>query len=436
MKFNISGFNQKKLIEYGLDANDALILRWLIDFAATGKMKKLIDEDKTVYYHVFYEAIIEEFPLMGIKTTKSIATRFEKYVSAGLLLKKRGGSHFGGSLTLYALTENITEMMYENRDMQCSNNFSEKKLTSVRQDEKIMQSDDIVECQNNNTFSSNKTENIGEYLTFLGENTQKLQKNMPENKIFLKNDMQCSNNFSEKKLTSVRQNEKNLQKKFGSSREEVEFFSEGSKLPFALNNPSTNSSGNSSSKKTEKEELTRILEYYVDVRTFSDDFVPNLLKKFNKLNLLMPDYQEYIDFAYDYCSKKVLDKSKLMAYIYSSFGDNFLITQFFNKKAKEKQDKAFLENINIKCPVCGTVHSKYFDCPECNLKNPKSEIEKKIRSDIYFLSPKNKAKLREELNSLTKDFDLQKIKQQKVQRENIYKKYININHEDFVKIFG
>ena len=179
--------------------------------------------------------------------------------------------------------------------------------------------------------------------------------------------------------------------------------------------------------------MTKVLGYYIDIRTFSDDFVPKLLKKLNELDLPLAEYQEYVDFAYEYCSKKVSDKSKLMAYIYSSFADNFLINQFFEKKNK---DKAFLENINIKCPVCGTVHSKYSQCPECDLKNPKSETEKKVRSAIYYLSPENKIKLREELNVLTENFDLRKSNQQKEQREYIYKKYINIKHEDFLKIFG
>ena len=49
MKYTICGFNQQKLFEYSLDINDAQILRWLIDFAATGKMRKLI-ENNTVYY--------------------------------------------------------------------------------------------------------------------------------------------------------------------------------------------------------------------------------------------------------------------------------------------------------------------------------------------------------------------------------------------------
>lgn len=427
MKFNISGFSQEKLIEYGLDANDALILRWLIDFAATGKMRKLID-GKNIYYQVFYEAIIEEFPLMGIKTTKSIAARFEKYVTAGLLLKKRGGNHSGGSLTLYALTENITAMMYENRDSQ--SNFSEKKLTSIRQNE---ENNNVVEPKNNEEVVECKPGDNDENVDFLEENTQKLQENNLKNNVSEKNDTTPNNENAEKKLTSLRQNEDFSEKKSTSSREEVNFQPKGSQLPFALNNPSLNSSINSSSKETEKEELTKVLGYYIDIRTFSDDFVPKLLKKLNELDLPLAEYQEYVDFAYEYCSKKVSDKSKLMAYIYSSFADNFLINQFFEKKNK---DKAFLENINIKCPVCGTVHSKYSQCPECDLKNPKSETEKKVRSAIYYLSPENKIKLREELNILTENFDLRKSNQQKEQREYIYKKYINIKHEDFLKIFG
>ena len=42
MKYTIEGFAQDKLIELELDVSDALILRWFIDFAGTGNMKRLI----------------------------------------------------------------------------------------------------------------------------------------------------------------------------------------------------------------------------------------------------------------------------------------------------------------------------------------------------------------------------------------------------------
>ena len=49
MKYTIEGFAQDKLLELQLDVSDALILRWFIDFAGTGNMKRLI-HDHQIYY--------------------------------------------------------------------------------------------------------------------------------------------------------------------------------------------------------------------------------------------------------------------------------------------------------------------------------------------------------------------------------------------------
>ena len=42
MKYTIEGLNQEKLVEYGLNGIDAIILRYIIDFWHTGKMAKIV----------------------------------------------------------------------------------------------------------------------------------------------------------------------------------------------------------------------------------------------------------------------------------------------------------------------------------------------------------------------------------------------------------
>ena len=137
MKYTICGFSQQKLFEYQLDINDAQILRWLIDFAATGKMRKLI-ENNIVYYLVNYEAIIRAFPIMGITSTKAIANRFEKYVKCGLLQKtvRKGGS-FSGTATLFAITSLVGDMIYEadKQPEKSESSDSDKNQTSCRKEE-------------------------------------------------------------------------------------------------------------------------------------------------------------------------------------------------------------------------------------------------------------------------------------------------------------
>lgn len=159
MKFTIFGFSQNKLVEYGLDTNDAMILRWLVDFAATGKMKKTI-ENKEVYYLVQYEAVIKEFPVMGINSIKAITNRFEKYVKNGLLkrLVKRGGRG-RGCVSCYALTELITEMMYENNQNISMISSSEKAeiTTSESKASNVSDSNQTSYREPQNTPDRNQT---------------------------------------------------------------------------------------------------------------------------------------------------------------------------------------------------------------------------------------------------------------------------------------
>ena len=109
MKNSIEGFSQAMLVQYKLKADDALILRWFLDFAACGKMKRLIAKDssdnKTVYYWVNYQAVIEQFPCLDIKSTKSIQIKFNRYAELGILEKTvvSGGSK--GLQSYFAITD-------------------------------------------------------------------------------------------------------------------------------------------------------------------------------------------------------------------------------------------------------------------------------------------------------------------------------------------
>lgn len=86
MKYNICGFNQEKLIEYGLDEVDAMLLRYFVDFKVTGKMIcKNIDGKN--YYWVQYKKVIEEYPILGLKND-SIYRRFKNMTEKSILQHK------------------------------------------------------------------------------------------------------------------------------------------------------------------------------------------------------------------------------------------------------------------------------------------------------------------------------------------------------------
>jgi len=76
MKYTVLGFNQKILVEWGYDATDALLIRWIIDFYNTGKMKK-VEVDGTRYFWILYKKVIADLPILGIKKD-AIADRMAK----------------------------------------------------------------------------------------------------------------------------------------------------------------------------------------------------------------------------------------------------------------------------------------------------------------------------------------------------------------------
>lgn len=94
MKFSVEGFQQaelmklktttKKGVVQTLDAADAIILRWIIDFFNTEKMIHRVINNR-IYFWILYEYVINDLPILGIQETKAISRRFKKYVDMNIL---------------------------------------------------------------------------------------------------------------------------------------------------------------------------------------------------------------------------------------------------------------------------------------------------------------------------------------------------------------
>jgi hypothetical protein len=103
MKFTINGFKQEKLLEYNLDAIDALILRYFVDFKDSGDMVIEIVNNKP-YYWIKYETLIDAIPIINIKSKDVLRRRLKKLEKCKILdhyYKNRGGSY-----SFYRLGEN------------------------------------------------------------------------------------------------------------------------------------------------------------------------------------------------------------------------------------------------------------------------------------------------------------------------------------------
>jgi hypothetical protein len=94
LKYTIEGFSQEKMVALGMDAIDAVVLRWIVDFTHTGKMKMKTEGDRTFYW-IQYGTLIKELPILKIEK-QALAGRLKKMVTSGILTHKHvleGGSY-------------------------------------------------------------------------------------------------------------------------------------------------------------------------------------------------------------------------------------------------------------------------------------------------------------------------------------------------------
>jgi len=121
MQYCIEGFSQAGLIKNGLDAKDAVLLRFMMNFISSGKMNSIIYENKTFFWF-FYQNIIDEMPILGIKNRNALAKRLKILVEKGILDMhlERGAD---GVYTYYRLTEKAYSDLVSN-----TNHSPQKKI--------------------------------------------------------------------------------------------------------------------------------------------------------------------------------------------------------------------------------------------------------------------------------------------------------------------
>lgn len=108
MKFTFMGFSQAKALELGLDDKDLAILRYFIDFKDSGAMAIKIINDKP-YYWLKYESLLNELPILGIRSKIALRRRLKTLVDSGVLdfeLVKEGGT-----FSFYGVGEKYKELI-------------------------------------------------------------------------------------------------------------------------------------------------------------------------------------------------------------------------------------------------------------------------------------------------------------------------------------
>ncbi len=109
MKYTTDGFQQDKLMELGLNRNHSYVLRWFVDFQATGQMREHL-VGGVAYHWVSYSTILEDLPILGIQK-RQLANIFKEMVNAGVL------KHFhlkqGGSFSFYTTGDAYDSLIYD-----------------------------------------------------------------------------------------------------------------------------------------------------------------------------------------------------------------------------------------------------------------------------------------------------------------------------------
>ena len=182
MKFSVWDYSQVKIAQFNqqnpqlaIDPTDIFIFTWFKGFAnktraktskkdgsqAKGMWCKTIDG--VDYFNVRYDAIIRDFPILGVCNVKSIQRRFDKYVEAGIFEKTIVHAGKKGNFTYFAFTELFLSFEYDNDNPEHKEQIKEEneaqkaqtKTVSVDKNVQTLIYNPGISLNNPSTTSSN-----------------------------------------------------------------------------------------------------------------------------------------------------------------------------------------------------------------------------------------------------------------------------------------
>ena len=118
MKYNIS-INQFAAVRNGfaknLDLIDLAIFDFIKDFANSSKCVKVQTQEGT-YFWISHKLVMEQMPLLKIKTKRGLMKRIDNLINAGILRKHPDSNRY--NKTLYSFGENYDLLVFANEDLQ------------------------------------------------------------------------------------------------------------------------------------------------------------------------------------------------------------------------------------------------------------------------------------------------------------------------------
>ena len=329
MKYSICDFSQAEITKFNdanpentLDPIDLLIFQWFIDFAAVSNiprkdrksskgMWKRIEGD-CEYFYVKYDALIEEFPILGYQSVRSIQRRFDKYVATGLLCKKVFHEGRKGSFSYFGFTEKLFSLKYDelNQEQKINPHKNNSKSPDIQDKEPAVTDDKTVmskDVTDDKTVMSKAVTDDKTVICYINNPTTNLK------------------NSSTTSCVSTKY-------------------------------PSTEAAVAELLQKTNK-----IFGYDVD---FQPNPYPVLVYRLRESEVPSEKWEDYLEWVYQYLKEGVKNKDKFDGYFFKSFTQTAMIQKYKRMQNKKRSEEQQLVSV---CPVCSTKHNRFEDCPVCGL---------------------------------------------------------------------
>lgn len=352
MRFSVFAYSQEKLLEYGLDVTDALILDWFANFFI-GKMEKRIFKDSSdnpkIFGWVKISKIMEDLPVIGITSEKGIRRRFDAFVEKGLMQRETVITQ-GGKRSYYRTTELYDTLL--------------NTKAAERQESKKTDSDKSIKIsQRNSTTFARK------------ENPQGTKKTYAE---------------PEKTSESPHRNSATFAERNGNTH------AQGNSSSYALNDSFTSDSPVTDSLKICKFKksavaLNNASEKIFGKSAFDENFPEKAAAFFIQNKMQTESAENYLEFIRKRVAEKKPANPRGLAY--RLFFQNDILQEFRNCQAEISEKAAESEKYLSVCPVCGKEKVNiYSSCPECGFDMTTANDDEKleIARKIWNLPPEKK----------------------------------------------
>ena len=365
MKFSVWDYSQIKIAQFNtshpalaIDPTDIFIFTWFKGFATKTKSKSSENTHskgmwtKTIdgvdYFNIRYEAIIKDFPILSFTSVKSIQRRFDKYIEAGIFVKKIIYSGKKGNFTYFAFTDLFWSFEYDN------NNPEHKQVgadNSVQT--KPLGADNSVQTKPLGADNSVQTKPLG------------VDNSVRTKPVGVDNSVQ----------TLINNPTTSLNNPTTTSSREINFISKENTDSFMQ-------------AEAENIILEKLKELFGGHLVFDESFIPGILSLSKEFELEKNQIQGFLQFVFDRVSEK---KPNSLTNLYYKMAkspaviqDYVLSLQKLQKETKSKDKDMAL------CPICGSRANIYGQCSCCNFEMLDRFDRKKvsIKKQIYEL-PKN-----------------------------------------------